>query len=132
MPNWCDNYIVLKHKHRREAKAFAKKCEAESKNDDDAFFHKIANERAFVINCEYDGANTLKLCVDSAWSPCTETIIELERKGFELVSGSYYEGGSGICGYLLGDEFDSNDFGSIPQDIIETHGIEPSEDEEGK
>ena len=129
MPNWCDNYIVLEHKNKRKAKEFAKKCQAESENNDNAFFYKIARERAFVIHCEYDGANTLKLCVDSAWSPCTETIVELERKGFELVKGSYYEGGAGICGYLLGDEFDANDFENIQADIIETHGIEQAEEE---
>ncbi len=131
MPNWCDNYITLTHKNKRKAKAFAGRCQKESRSEKYKYFHRIAGERAFVQNCEYDGANTLTLCVDSAWSPCEDTIRTLESRkyGFELVSGTYYEGGAGICGYLLGDEFDSSDFDNIPKDIVQTHGIEPLEDE---
>lgn len=132
MPNWCDNYIVLEHKNKRKAKAFAGRWKKEDMYGKIQYFHRIAGERAFITHCEYDGANTLKLWVDSAWSPPEETIRTLTSRkyGFELVSGSYYEGGAGICGYLLsGDEFNANDFENIPSDIIETHGIEQAEEE---
>jgi hypothetical protein len=125
MANWVDNYIVISHKNKRKMEAFVRKCEKEMKENNFNFFNKIANERAFIRNVDYDGF-TIKLCIDSAWNEVEDTlnVLTSRKYGFTLESGTYYECGMNFCGYHGGDSFeDFETLDGIPADIIANHGM---------
>jgi len=126
MANWVDNYIVISHKNKRKMEAFVRKCEREMEETDFSFFNKIAGERAFIRYCEYDGENTIKLDIDSAWGTPEKTLEALTSRkyGFTLINGTYYECGMNFCGYHGGEHFENFDtLDSIPADIIANHGM---------
>lgn len=133
MANWVDNFIVVSHKNKRKAQVFVRKCEREMEETDFSFFNKIADERVVVRHCEYDGKNTIKIDIDSAWNTPEKTLEALTSRkyGFTLVNGTYCEDGANFCGYHGGERFkDFNTLDGIPADIIANHGMDENWEED--
>lgn len=75
--------------------------------------------------------NTITAWFDTAWTPPIEAYRAIEELGFSI-DAQYYEGGGGFCGFYSNGsdcEFSTEDFNDIPDEIVDTFGIEEYDDE---
>lgn len=150
MPNWCQNYLELTHSDstmiQKAAKALEEGTFMETfhPTPDDMLDGEVGNgpmpgwynwrlknwgtKWDVQSDSIFSDPNFLSAHFDSAWASPTAFYAFLEELGFE-VEAKYFEGGMCFYGRYGEESIDFDSFESIPEDIVETFGIDPWEEE---
>ena len=152
MPNWCYNHVELTHDDVSKIDALEQelqKVNKEGRSIAEPFNHlrprpADQEENWYDWNCNHWGTkwdaniidweridNTIRLSVDTAWSPPVALYEYLDEQGWNI-EAYYHEPGMCFAGsYISGwgeeyGEYDISDLESIealPEDVIEFAGL---------
>ena len=149
MPNWCDNYVVLKNSDSSKIDALEKELQKESPEVCNHLRPNPAGEWDYdwsvanwgtkwdmsVRDWGRNNPNEIWISFDSAWAPPVTLYEFLEENDWE-VSGLYHEPGMGFAGkyedgyddYYEFDYSERSEVEKLPEEILEfTNAMEDLE-----